>query len=105
MSIVSVGIDYIIVLVRAEDLMHRLEETEATVVALREDLARASAERTMGSTLRREGKKERYEEKRRVQCSEPEDVKSFINVCELFNILPTPKNTLSHRSECFYIGR
>lgn len=58
-SILGGGIDYIIVLVSVEalverqehdsDLRHRLEESEAEVAALREDLARVSAERTTGS--------------------------------------------------------
>jgi hypothetical protein len=55
------GIDYIIVLVSVEalvrrqehdnDLQHRLEESEAEVAALREELARVSADRTTGSRL------------------------------------------------------
>jgi hypothetical protein len=56
-SILGGGIDYIIVLVSVEalvkrqehdghvDLRHRLEESEAEVAALREDLARISSER------------------------------------------------------------
>jgi hypothetical protein len=55
------GIDYVIVLISVEalaerqehdsDLRHRLEESEAEVAALREDLARVSSERTTGSRL------------------------------------------------------
>jgi hypothetical protein len=55
------GIDYFIVLVGVEalvglqehdsDLRHRLRESEAEVAALREDLARVSAEGTTGSRL------------------------------------------------------
>lgn len=48
--VVSGGIECIIVLVCVEDLMHQIEETEATVLALREDIARVSAE-TTGSPL------------------------------------------------------
>jgi hypothetical protein len=60
-SIFGEGIDYIIVLLSVQalverqehgsDLRHRLEESEAEVAALREDLARVSAERTTGSRL------------------------------------------------------
>ncbi len=60
-SVLGRGINYIIVLVSVEalverqehdsDLRHRLEESEAEVTALREDLARVSAERTTGSHL------------------------------------------------------
>lgn len=55
------GIDYIIVLVSVEalvelqehdsNLRRRLKESEAEIAALREDLARVSAERTTGSRL------------------------------------------------------
>ena len=61
LSILSKGIDYVIVLVSVEalveqqehdgDLRHRLEESEAEVAALKKDLARVSAERTTGSRL------------------------------------------------------
>ena len=60
-SIFGGVIDYTIVLVGVKalverqehdnDLRHRLEESEAEVAALREDLARLSAERTTGSRL------------------------------------------------------
>ena len=60
-SILGEGINYFIVLVSVKalverqghdnDLRRRLEESEAEVVALREDLARVSAERTTGSRL------------------------------------------------------
>jgi hypothetical protein len=60
-SILGGGIDYIIVSVSVQalverqehdaDLRHRLEESEAEVTALREDLALVSAERTTGSRL------------------------------------------------------
>ncbi|KAF8495804.1 hypothetical protein F5888DRAFT_1635480 [Russula emetica] len=60
-SILGGGVDYIIVLVGVEalverqehdsDLRHRLEESEAEVTALREDLARVSSERTTVSRL------------------------------------------------------
>lgn len=60
-SILGQDIDYIIVLVGVQalverqehdsDLQRQLEESEAEVAALREDLARVSAERTTGSRL------------------------------------------------------
>lgn len=60
-STIGRGTDYILVLDSVEalverqehdsDLRHRLEESEAEVATLREELARISAERTIGSCL------------------------------------------------------
>jgi hypothetical protein len=92
-SVISRCIDFIIVLACIEDLMHRLEQTEAAVVALREDLTQPSAKTTTGSTLLRS------KEWRHIQS---EDFQPLTKLCELFNITPAPRSTLHHRSECFY---
>jgi hypothetical protein len=96
-SIIGRCIDFIIVLIYIDDLIHRQEEAEPTVAALSGDPRpnRSSVEsvvRTISTLLISS----------RSRCI-PEDLQKvkYTTICEILNIPQIPRRTLSHRGEHF----